>query len=759
MKKNQLMILAVSALLGLSGCSNGPIDASSKKEETSSSSNVSPASSGESEAPSSSTEKETPVSSSEKKDEEGSSGSSSAPKVYDIVANCDEGAKVNLGASSAEKGAEVHFTLTVLDGFKLKSVSAKAGTGELSLTVGLDGDYSFSMPSRGVVITVVTERMSYKFTLNDTAKFVKSVAQKKVGSSSYADLDTASVEGEADEEGETSVSTYQTAEYGAEILLTFDSSVTNYELTGITVNGIASQIEEGASTYSFTMPAKDTSVSILSSYKTVPFVLTDSEHISLSLYSDEAGTKEIEKGCLPYQEVYLKATSSSEDYAVKKIVCSYPGTKDGVATTLSKDLTSLYDQTIGLYKFAYPMTDGPVTIEVTEYYLNAYADSDFVGDYLLVDFMSSATAKDVDSFNEKGSFSIASSGDLSYLGTNGANKEGYAVSGYDAASSSLTLEGTNYEGNKVISTLLNDGKVMVLDTYLDGNYANATYLSLGVKKKDPSATYHVYASQFALDGSRYIVASFYEGDTLIESVLVTRGSTNAATLGVDVEMLEGDHPSDAKSIFRVKKGGETLLSVGYTGEGGAANRASLGGEFGTYSNENGQSLYLNGNGLATYDGKSYGYTLDEDGTAITLTSNDDIITAVLDKEGMAFEVITSEETSFPWYGKSYKGRAQYSANDDDTSYSFEYTVSFASDGNTLSWTEHQTGGQYVASPVAYEVENGNVIKTKFYNYGHRLGESSGTDVTLTYNVAGDYFTAKGGFNGNYWANTKLTLVS
>ena len=750
MKKNCLMVLAVSALLGLTGCNSNPETGSSVSDVTSETSHSS------SEATSSSSNE--PISSSEEK--ESSTATSEQAKTYDITANCDAGAKITLGVTNAEKGSEVHFTLAVLDGFKLKSIIAKAGTNEVELIVGLDGDYSFKMPARGVAISVTTERLNYKFTLNDGAKFVKSVTQKKAGTDTFVALGSASVESDADdEEGGTITTTYDTAEFGAEILLTFDTSVANYDLTGITVNGTATELKAGTGSYTFTMGAEDTSVTVSYSYKSVAFELVNSDHVTLALYSDEEGKTEIEGAYTPYTTVYLKATPSSEDYDVKTITCSYASAS---GSTTSKDLTALYDEDTGLYPFQYPMTTGTVTITVTEYDLHAYKSAPFIGEYMNLDF-SYGPAQDYSSFTEKSSTKILESGDLVYARTETNVYSNFSVSSYEDENGSGAIQ-LEQAGSYALPTIAYSKHLVVFDTYLKSGVSSASDLVVGLKKEKADATYSVKATQFKIGDVTYALACFYEGDTSIENILIERTKSdyakNAIHFGVNVEMLEGTYANEDKAIFRVKEGDNTLLSVGYTENGTAKNRITLGEEYGTYTDGDGKSLYLNGSGNATYDGTSYGYSLAEDGVTITLNSNDGVVTGTIDKTDMSFAVSKKEEATMPWKGKTYKGVPQYSSSDDDTSWSNTYQIAFANDGSILTWTE-LIGGKpyYTAENVTYTVENGNTVKTKFYNCANTLEKSDGYDITLAYNASGDYFTATGGTNGAYFKNTKLTLVS
>ena len=231
MEKNVLLILATSALLALAGCSASPAESLSENvssesapivssETLSSETTLKPNSESESKVSSESQDADASSESSEASESsEPSESSESVAKEYAISAESDEGAKVTSKTDKAPAGSEVHFVVTLSDGFSIGEISARAGSSELDLVVGLDGDYSFTMPSRGVAIKVTTSRKSFKLSTSDGGGFLKSVTQKKVGSSSYVDLDTITEESEPDEEGETSTSSYKAAQYGAEILL------------------------------------------------------------------------------------------------------------------------------------------------------------------------------------------------------------------------------------------------------------------------------------------------------------------------------------------------------------------------------------------------------------------------------------------------------------------------------------------------------------------------------------------------------------
>ncbi len=760
MKKNALVILVASALLALPGCTVSSEGPSSGSESSLAPESFSSAEESAESIVDPSSDSKATVSSdvSEESSSESYDSSEPAVKEYDIVAESDEGAKVTLKTEKATAGSEVHFTVTVLNGFSLGEVSAKAGTAELDLLAGFDGDYSFSMPRRGVIIKVSTKRKSYKLSVNDAGGFLKSVTQKKVGSSAYVALDTITEESEADEEGETSSSSYTAAEFGAEVLLSFNTSVANYELTGVSVNGVAASLQEGSETYSFFMDAEDTSVSLSYSYKSIAFELVDSAHISLSLFADSACKEQIKDAYIPYSTVYLKATPSSEDYGVKTIVCSYASS---TGSQTSKDLSSCYEEETGLYAFTYPMASEKVTIKVTEYDLHAYKDAPFIGEYANLDF-SYGPSSDYSAFEEKGSMKILESGDLVYARSESSVYTDYSLSSYEDNEGTGLIK-LEKAGSYSLPSIAYSKNLLVYDSFLEGGVYSSNYLTVSLKKEKEDGEYSLKATQFKLGEVTYALACFYEGSSTIENVLVerTKGdyTKNTIHFGVEVEMLEGEFVNEEKAIFRVKEGETTLLSVGYLDEGGAKNRAALGEEYGTYLDSEGKSLYLNGSGNASYDGASYGYSVAEDGVSITLNSNDAVVTGSIDKTTMSFTVNKKEEASMPWMGKSYKGIPQYSSSDSDTSWSNTYEVAFSSEGNTLTWIEYIGGRKYYEAETEYTVENGNTIKTMFYNCANTPEKSSGASIILTYNASGDYFTAKGGVNGAYFNDTKLSLVS
>lgn len=731
MRKNkQILVLALSSLLVLAGCGNN--DSSSNADASSSDGQVTSSIDGGDISSSDSDVNPSPVDSDSSDDE---------TKKYSIATNVDSGATVTGLPPQAEAGAEIHFVLNVLDGFELNSIEAKSGTNTLSLTEGLDGDYSFTMPKRGVTINVTTIRKKYEVTINDSQKFIESVTQMKVGASDYSDLDTIT---ETDiDEGEEVTTSFSAAEFGATIKVDYKDSVDGYKLMGIKVNGESVTLKKDAASFTFTMPSKATSVSVSYDYTPISIKVNNSEHITLSLYQEDKIT-EIKDSYTPYKDIYVKAVISDNNYAIKAL--TYTGI-NGVTSIMS----SLED---GYYHFNLPKIDAGVTITVSEYNLSAYKDYNFVGEYSRV-YFGGTSAKDVTSFVENSKLSIASSGDITYKVSEQSEKTGYLVSG----ATSLTGEGmisTNQNGSYSTTTIAYDDNCIVFDSYFGGGAETTNDISVGVKVSDANAVYTTKSTQFKMGDVNYALASFYKDAALIENVLIERKTTSSDTptntirFGVAVEMLEGDYVSDAEAIFRVKDGDDVIVAVGYQGEGGAKNRVALGDEYGDYTSTDNATLYLNGISEAKYNGDTYAYTID--GTSVVLSSNDKTVNVTIDVDNKTFTVTKEESASTPaWYGKTYKGTAQWGAYDEEARGT--YTVVFHD--NEAKFDLNCTLGNAKTSDIEYEVSNGTTITTKFYDAANK----NGFTVTLVYNATTDKFTANGGVNGAYFKNTVFSLVA
>ncbi len=145
---------------------------------------------------------------------------------YTVTVNSGEGGSVETDSTSATEGTKITLTVTPSQNYELDSISATAGSNEVSLTKSSDGtSYSFEMPASDVTVT---------------ASFKKSV---------YSLTWTVSGDG-----GDFTCDKPSTAEAGSTVSVAYQVS-RGYEAK-VTVNGT----ELGETDKSFEMPAKNTEV-------------------------------------------------------------------------------------------------------------------------------------------------------------------------------------------------------------------------------------------------------------------------------------------------------------------------------------------------------------------------------------------------------------------------------------------------------------------------------------------------------------------
>ncbi len=754
-KKSKLFVVALSSLLLLSGCSMPAT--TSKAESKESSVEASTVSSlGDTSTTNSSSEASSSIAQSSSKAEDSSNASSSNREAatYSVEVTKEEGVRLSGLEDKYEAGANVTFTLIAENGFAISDVKAVAGVNEVVLTKGENGVYSFIMPKRGVSITITTNRLSYKLTAGDPGDFIASIKQKKVGAADFVDLDTIT-EGSGDtEEGEeTSEITYKTAEFGATIKVELQASG-DYLLTSVSVNGEVIDLK-GQMSFTFLMPAKDSSIRIEKEDMPIAITKVESDHFSLTLYKEDKVTTIDDNLVVPYSEVYVLARPKENNvdgrYSIKTVAYSY---KNNGGTITTEDISkSIDDDADGFYHFRAPKFEN-LTVTITEYDTTAYADYGFLGDYLMLD-LSNGGNMDKTSFTDGYSLRVQPSGLLSM--TKGEKTEERLISEADAKEG----EGNAKLSNGVSSSsgsFLYDGKAIVGDTYLEGSANTTSYLYVAVKKEnanDTNSLYQVKATQFKVNEIVYGVICFYRDGAIYDNVLVKReNGRNSVSFGVEIEMLAGTYVSDAEALFIVNKNGTSLLKVGSQGDGGSGNRILLGEEYGDYLTEGGKTLHLDGMGGATYDGETFAYVLTAN--EITLTSNSKTINGTIDASTKTF-VVTSEKeaTALPeWAGYKFSGWSQWSSSDDDSMEKF--ILSFHA--NELKYDCKCLNGSYEQKDIDYKVVNGNTINGKIYS----SSRTEGVSVTFTYvpkSSGVGYFQLKGGTTGMYFANAKFSVYT
>lgn len=243
----------------------------------------------------------------------------SAAAKYAIVDKSGDGAVVS-GPTSAAKGEKVSFRLSLEEGVEFSGDVKVYKEGEeatvLDVTKEEDGSYSFIRPDYAVVI----ER-----------KTVASVFAIKV-------------EGDGDKIKASAVTCPEYAVYGSKVTLSAKGNE-EYLVDKILVDGTEAAYDAETASYSFTMPTHAVVVKVVSKVHYYPVTLVDSEHITLSAFTQDDETKvytPITAQGITYKDhVFVKATATKDadgkEYAVDTRTTKRTKYDSGTVRTLNSD--------------------------------------------------------------------------------------------------------------------------------------------------------------------------------------------------------------------------------------------------------------------------------------------------------------------------------------------------------------------------------------------------------------------------------------
>ena len=243
----------------------------------------------------------------------------SAAAKFAIVDKSGDGAVVS-GPTSAAKGEKVSFRLSLEEGVEFSGDVKVYKEGEeatvLDVTKEEDGSYSFIRPDYAVVI----ER-----------KTVASVFAIKV-------------EGDGDKIKASAVTCPEYAVYGSKVTLSAKGNE-EYLVDKILVDGTEAAYDAETASYSFTMPTHAVVVKVVSKVHYYPVTLVDSEHITLSAFTQDDETKvytPITAQGITYKDhVFVKATATKDadgkEYAVDTRTTKRTKYDSGTVRTLNSD--------------------------------------------------------------------------------------------------------------------------------------------------------------------------------------------------------------------------------------------------------------------------------------------------------------------------------------------------------------------------------------------------------------------------------------
>lgn len=456
--------------------------------------------------------------------------------------------------------------------------------------------------------------------------------------------------------------------------------------------------------------------------------------------------------------VYLEITPNSEDYAVLKVEATYTKANDTGART--EDITDSLSSETGLYHiYLYSLEAGTdVTFTITERNLAIFKGQPFVGDYLPI-HLSIYGGRTFTGFSDDLlPFTLNQAGEAEIYRRGGTST---LLISEPLITSAAEANGRWELSTSTYATLYYDDNLLVGAEYYEDTLWSSTDWIVGVKKADAADTaedYAVYGQSFSLTTpaaseeeeattDRYFALQVYKGEALYASLYIDE-STHTVLFGATFNMIYGNNVSEDKSIYEVYDGETLLKTVGYKLTGGYENRIFLSEPYGNYVNgEN--TLFLDGNGNATYDGLNWTYALDADGVTISLYSGFRTIVGTLDLTNRTFAVtsdVTTEETTPGFMGKAYRG--SFTDSTDEVEYLYlafhesNYTVSSSCGGsssltlNGLYLNNTDIAYTYDAATMTITIEN-------FMNFRDTA------TMTMTYSPAADTITITNDFNFVY----------
>ena len=413
--------------------------------------------------------------------------------------------------------------------------------------------------------------------------------------------------------------------------------------TGATINGVSYKINSSGyinfiAEENDDSTTGDTTMHIVAEYedttpseKAYKIEVTNSANITLHVYNENKNAEIT--SCDMNDVVYIKA-EVADGYKVKSI--SGYTIQDSIGT--KKTFEIKYSEEDGYYSFTCPFSaNETISITVEEIDATAFANSDLIGDYLIVRTFSLAGYSNINQFNGY-TLSINESGEMVYGSDNSSTTTMYMQ---DEQNDTVSVKNgtssvTMYKGSNII-IFGHAGTGSSIITPLSGD---STDISVAIKKKEGTAAedYTMKNNAFTVDSVSYAVFSFYLNEELYASCYITTNNKQIVT-DVNLKMYCGTKAGDDKAVYDVLKGSDKLLSVGYADEGGNSNRAIITDFANGYTNTD-HTLVFTSNTTALYDDASYNVTVEESDIKLLSPTKEVHITLNSD---MSFTVVSETE--------------------------------------------------------------------------------------------------------------------
>ncbi len=457
--------------------------------------------------------------------------------------------------------------------------------------------------------------------------------------------------------------------------------------TGATINGVFHKInsngfviftaeEDESST------AGDTTMEIIAEYedttpseKAYKIEVTNSANITLHLYNENKNAEIT--SCDMGDVVYIKA-EAADGYKVKSIT-GY--TIQDSSNGSKKTLDIKYSESDGYYSFTCPFSvDEIIKITVEEIDATAFADSDLIGDYLVVRTYSLSGSSYINKFSGN-SLSVNESGEMVYSFSDSSASTMYMQ---DEQNDTVSVKNGNssitmYKGNNIIIF----GQAVTGSQVITPLTGDSNDVSVAIKKKEGTSTedYTMKNNAFTVNGDSYAVFNFYLNNTPYASCYITTSNKQIVT-DVELKMYNGTAVSDDKAVYDVLHGSDILLSTGYIDEGGNSNRTIITDFANGYTNTD-HTLVFTSNTTALYDGESYNITTEENGLKLLNPNKEVHITL---NDDMSFTVISEaavEKQALDIANKVFTGQYYDNFSNDDPT-PVKCTVTFGESNDSIT---------------------------------------------------------------------------
>ena len=458
----------------------------------------------------------------------------------------------------------------------------------------------------------------------------------------------------------------------------------------------------------------------------VSLSVADTDHLSLKVYDNTTLRHEITSAD-PYDVVYIKVTSSDNDYFARKV--TYKKSSDSYYS----DAT--YDANTGLFHFSVPNGE-TVNVTAVEGNNNLLKDTDVPGTYFSIWLTSSTHG--INAFDGNKRIVIGSDGSMKrFIGDN-ENRSDQITSYTTSTLHTESYQDLEYGENFVFTNDNGD------NGFRAPSYVN--YDILAVKKQntnDLDSAYKVDGEIFTISGNRYAVIVVTFNDNPYFSFLVDYNN-HSYKAGVTVNMIYGNKISDAKVIYEVYDGTDKLFGVSYTGDGGYSNRIPLVSPYGVYTGSAGDFVLANDT-IGVYEGVSYVAVIS--GTQVTLSNASRRIVLNLDTTLNTYSVVSDEEivSTIPnMKGLTFSG-SFYGKWDEETVNGTRFVFNNYTSDDDIQVTFTGYGSYYATFNVTYDLDT-NIITMSLIKSSQAYPWITSDDFQITALMAEGQMTLKKDLN-------------